>query len=108
MEVDTSYPIEDTSSSNEVNTANNVSTALGHNSQGQASSSSYTDDLMGLMVYKNSGLYTSTNWIEVGRWYIYEDSYAGREKVPTDQELLEKMLNLQLEAEEESTMAILT
>ncbi|GJU32365.1 hypothetical protein Tco_1175954, partial [Tanacetum coccineum] len=34
-----------------------------------------------------------------------EDSYAGREKVPTDQELLEKMLNLQLEAEEESTMA---
>ncbi|GJY05682.1 hypothetical protein Tco_0371622 [Tanacetum coccineum] len=38
-------------------------------------------------------------------WYIYEDSYAGREKVSTDQELLEKMLNLQLEAEEESTMA---
>ncbi|GJZ32027.1 putative ribonuclease H-like domain-containing protein [Tanacetum coccineum] len=34
-----------------------------------------------------------------------EDSYASREKVPTDQELLEKMLNLQLEAEEESTMA---
>ncbi|GJX48211.1 hypothetical protein Tco_0273401 [Tanacetum coccineum] len=34
-----------------------------------------------------------------------EDSYAGREKVPTDQELLEKMLNLQLEAEEQSTMA---
>ncbi|GJY05735.1 putative ribonuclease H-like domain-containing protein [Tanacetum coccineum] len=38
--------IEDTSSSNEVNTANSVSTASGHNSQGQASSSSYTDDLM--------------------------------------------------------------
>ncbi|GJV92745.1 putative ribonuclease H-like domain-containing protein [Tanacetum coccineum] len=37
---------EDTSSSNEVNTANSVSTASGHNSQGQASSSSYTDDLM--------------------------------------------------------------
>ncbi|GJT36777.1 hypothetical protein Tco_0936642 [Tanacetum coccineum] len=37
---------EDTSSSNEVNTANGVSTALGHNSLGQASSSSYTDDLM--------------------------------------------------------------
>ncbi|GJU76851.1 hypothetical protein Tco_1273921 [Tanacetum coccineum] len=37
---------EDTSSSNEINTANGVSTALGHNSQGQASSSSYTDDLM--------------------------------------------------------------
>ncbi|GJX27184.1 ribonuclease H-like domain-containing protein [Tanacetum coccineum] len=37
---------KDTSSSNEVNTANGVSTALGHNSQGQASSSSYTDDLM--------------------------------------------------------------
>ncbi|GJU86035.1 hypothetical protein Tco_1293581 [Tanacetum coccineum] len=37
---------EDTSSSNEVNTANVVSTASGHNSQGQASSSSYTDDLM--------------------------------------------------------------
>ncbi|GKC09031.1 hypothetical protein Tco_1000641 [Tanacetum coccineum] len=36
---------EDTSSSNEVNTANGVSTA-GHNSQGQASSSSYTDDIM--------------------------------------------------------------
>ncbi|GJX10091.1 hypothetical protein Tco_0199950, partial [Tanacetum coccineum] len=29
------------------------------------------------------------------------DSYASREKVPTDQELLEKMLNLQSEAEEE-------
>ncbi|GJY80135.1 probable protein kinase [Tanacetum coccineum] len=38
-------------------------------------------------------------------WYIYEDSYASREKLSTDQELLEKMLNLQLEAEEESTMA---
>ncbi|GJQ93472.1 ribonuclease H-like domain-containing protein [Tanacetum coccineum] len=37
---------EDTNSSNEVNTANGVSTASGHNSQGQASSSSYTDDLM--------------------------------------------------------------
>ncbi|GJW65840.1 hypothetical protein Tco_0117724, partial [Tanacetum coccineum] len=37
---------EDTSSSNEVNTANGVSTASGYNSQGQASSSSYTDDLM--------------------------------------------------------------
>ncbi|GJS11755.1 ribonuclease H-like domain-containing protein [Tanacetum coccineum] len=37
---------EDTSSSNEVNTGNGVSTASGHNSQGQASSSSYTDDLM--------------------------------------------------------------
>ncbi|GJR64185.1 hypothetical protein Tco_0010250 [Tanacetum coccineum] len=37
------------------------------------------------------------------------DSYASREKVPTkvptDQELLEKMLKLQLEAQEESTMA---
>ncbi|GJX67949.1 hypothetical protein Tco_0303676 [Tanacetum coccineum] len=37
---------EDTSSNNEVNTANRVSTASSHNSQGQASSSSYTDDLM--------------------------------------------------------------
>ncbi|GJW97517.1 ribonuclease H-like domain-containing protein [Tanacetum coccineum] len=37
---------EDTSSSNEVNTANGVSTVSGHNSQGQASSSSYIDDLM--------------------------------------------------------------
>ncbi|GKA13692.1 RNA-directed DNA polymerase, eukaryota, partial [Tanacetum coccineum] len=37
---------EDTSSSNEVNIVNSVSTASGHNSQGQASLSSYTDDLM--------------------------------------------------------------
>ncbi|GJT38926.1 hypothetical protein Tco_0938791 [Tanacetum coccineum] len=37
---------EDTSSSNEVNTANGVSTASGHNSQGQAYESSYIDDLM--------------------------------------------------------------
>ncbi|GJW91638.1 hypothetical protein Tco_0169191 [Tanacetum coccineum] len=37
---------EDTNRSNEVNTANSVSTTLGHNSKGQASSSSYTDDLM--------------------------------------------------------------
>ncbi|GJX97027.1 hypothetical protein Tco_0352825 [Tanacetum coccineum] len=37
---------EDTSNNNEVNTANSVSTASGYNSQGQASSSSYTDDLM--------------------------------------------------------------
>ncbi|GJY16350.1 hypothetical protein Tco_0386772 [Tanacetum coccineum] len=37
---------EDTNSINEVNTANGVSTASCHNSQGQASSSSYTDDLM--------------------------------------------------------------
>ncbi|GJW51791.1 putative ribonuclease H-like domain-containing protein [Tanacetum coccineum] len=37
---------ENTSSSNEDNTANGVSTASGHNSHGQASSSSYTDDLI--------------------------------------------------------------
>ncbi|GKC88121.1 hypothetical protein Tco_1148770 [Tanacetum coccineum] len=37
---------ENTSSGNEVNTANGVSTVSDHNSQGQASSSSYTDDLM--------------------------------------------------------------
>ncbi|GJS41572.1 putative ribonuclease H-like domain-containing protein [Tanacetum coccineum] len=37
---------EDTSSSNGVNTANGFSTASGHNSQGQASLSSYIDDLM--------------------------------------------------------------
>ncbi|GJR86936.1 ribonuclease H-like domain-containing protein [Tanacetum coccineum] len=37
---------KDISSSNEVNTANSVSTASGLNSQGQTSSSSYTDDLM--------------------------------------------------------------
>ncbi|GJS16636.1 ribonuclease H-like domain-containing protein [Tanacetum coccineum] len=37
---------EDTSSINEVNTANGVSTAIGHSSQGQPSSSSYADDLM--------------------------------------------------------------
>ncbi|GKC65256.1 ribonuclease H-like domain-containing protein [Tanacetum coccineum] len=36
----------DTNSINEVNTANSISTASGHNSQGQASSLSYTDDLM--------------------------------------------------------------
>ncbi|GKF36430.1 hypothetical protein Tco_0113188, partial [Tanacetum coccineum] len=37
---------EDISSSNEVNTANGVSTTACNNSQGQASSSSYTDDRM--------------------------------------------------------------
>ncbi|GJY67403.1 putative ribonuclease H-like domain-containing protein [Tanacetum coccineum] len=38
--------IEDTNSINEVNTASGVSTTAGHNSPGQASSSSYADDLM--------------------------------------------------------------
>ncbi|GJS68215.1 ribonuclease H-like domain-containing protein [Tanacetum coccineum] len=38
--------IKDTSSSNEVSTANGVPTAAGHNSQGQASSSAYTNELM--------------------------------------------------------------
>ncbi|GJY53139.1 ribonuclease H-like domain-containing protein [Tanacetum coccineum] len=37
---------EDTNSINEVNNANGVSTAVGHSSQGQDSSSSYTNDLM--------------------------------------------------------------
>ncbi|GJR50861.1 putative ribonuclease H-like domain-containing protein [Tanacetum coccineum] len=37
---------EDTSKSNDFNTANGVSTASGYNSQEQASLSSYTDDLM--------------------------------------------------------------
>ncbi|GJU42704.1 putative ribonuclease H-like domain-containing protein [Tanacetum coccineum] len=45
---------EDTSSSNEVNTTNGVSTASGHNFQGQASSSSYTDDLMFLFFANQS------------------------------------------------------
>ncbi|GKA89460.1 putative ribonuclease H-like domain-containing protein, partial [Tanacetum coccineum] len=38
--------LEDTNSINEVNIANGVSTAAGNSSQGQASSSSYTNDLM--------------------------------------------------------------
>ncbi|GJT73872.1 hypothetical protein Tco_1033158 [Tanacetum coccineum] len=38
--------IEETNSINEANITNGVSTAVGHSSQGQASSSSYTDDLM--------------------------------------------------------------
>ncbi|GJS70921.1 ribonuclease H-like domain-containing protein [Tanacetum coccineum] len=37
---------EDTNSINEVNTANGVSTIAGHSPQGQASSSSYTNDLI--------------------------------------------------------------
>ncbi|GKG11691.1 hypothetical protein Tco_0345928, partial [Tanacetum coccineum] len=37
---------EDTNSINEVNTTNGVSTTAGHSSQGQASSSLYTDDLI--------------------------------------------------------------
>ncbi|GJY37078.1 ribonuclease H-like domain-containing protein, partial [Tanacetum coccineum] len=48
---------EDTNSINEVNTANGVSTASGHNSPGQASSSSYTDDLMfSFFANQSSGL----------------------------------------------------
>ncbi|GKB48057.1 hypothetical protein Tco_0898810, partial [Tanacetum coccineum] len=38
--------VEDTNSINEVNTVNGVSTTAGHRSQGQASSLSYTNDLM--------------------------------------------------------------
>ncbi|GKD79106.1 ribonuclease H-like domain-containing protein [Tanacetum coccineum] len=45
---------EDTSSRIEVNTANGVSTASSHNSLGQASSSSYTDDLMFLFFANQS------------------------------------------------------
>ncbi|GKC76920.1 ribonuclease H-like domain-containing protein [Tanacetum coccineum] len=45
---------EDTNSINEVNTANGVSTASGHNSQGQASSSTYTNDLMFLFFANQS------------------------------------------------------
>ncbi|GKD34059.1 ribonuclease H-like domain-containing protein, partial [Tanacetum coccineum] len=48
---------EDTNSINEVNIANGVSTAAGHSSQGQSSSSSYTNDLMFLFfVDQSSGL----------------------------------------------------
>ncbi|GJR25383.1 putative ribonuclease H-like domain-containing protein [Tanacetum coccineum] len=43
---------KDTNSINEVNTTNGVSTAAGHSSQGQASSSSYTNDLI---FYKKTG-----------------------------------------------------
>ncbi|GKE27693.1 hypothetical protein Tco_1443077, partial [Tanacetum coccineum] len=45
---------EDTNNINKVNTTNGVSTAAGHNSQGQASSSSYTDDLMFLFFANQS------------------------------------------------------
>ncbi|GJY67762.1 putative ribonuclease H-like domain-containing protein [Tanacetum coccineum] len=47
---------EDTNSVNEVNIVNGVSTAAGHSSQGQASSSSYTNDLMfSFIVDQSSG-----------------------------------------------------
>ncbi|GJW42985.1 ribonuclease H-like domain-containing protein [Tanacetum coccineum] len=45
---------EDTNSINEVNTANGVSTTAGHSSQGQASSSSYNDDLIFLFFANQS------------------------------------------------------
>nr|GEX75597.1 ribonuclease H-like domain-containing protein [Tanacetum cinerariifolium] len=45
---------EDTNSINEVNNANGVSTAACHNSSGQASSSSYADDLMFLFFASQS------------------------------------------------------
>nr|GFD48820.1 hypothetical protein [Tanacetum cinerariifolium] len=45
---------EDTNNINEVNTANGVSTAAGHNSSGQVSSSSYSDDLMFLFFISQS------------------------------------------------------
>nr|GEW68475.1 putative ribonuclease H-like domain-containing protein [Tanacetum cinerariifolium] len=45
---------EDTNSINEVNTANGVSTVAGHSSSRQASSSSYTDDLMFLFFASQS------------------------------------------------------
>ncbi|GKC18448.1 hypothetical protein Tco_1020598 [Tanacetum coccineum] len=47
--------VEDTSSNNEVSTTNGVPTAAGHNSQGQSSSSSYTDDIMVKRFYKKTG-----------------------------------------------------
>ncbi|GJT72438.1 hypothetical protein Tco_1031724, partial [Tanacetum coccineum] len=45
---------EDTNSINEVNTANGVSTVAGHSSQGQASSLSYTNDLIFLFFANQS------------------------------------------------------
>ncbi|GJR17061.1 hypothetical protein Tco_0965588 [Tanacetum coccineum] len=45
---------KDTNSINEVNTTNGVSTTVGHSSLGQASSSSYTDDLMFLFFANQS------------------------------------------------------
>ncbi|GKB60580.1 hypothetical protein Tco_0916766 [Tanacetum coccineum] len=45
---------KDTNNINEVNTTNGVSTAAGHSSQGQASSSSYTNDLMFLFFANQS------------------------------------------------------
>ncbi|GJR31407.1 hypothetical protein Tco_1107639 [Tanacetum coccineum] len=53
---------KDTNSINEVNTANGVSTASGHNSQGQASSSSYTDDLMECRATRNQGNKNGDAW----------------------------------------------
>ncbi|GJU88407.1 hypothetical protein Tco_1300830 [Tanacetum coccineum] len=47
----------------------------------------------------------STNSHFIYGWYTYANQYDSGEEVPSDKDLLEKMLNLQLEAEEESTMA---
>ncbi|GJT85903.1 ribonuclease H-like domain-containing protein [Tanacetum coccineum] len=79
---------EDTSSSNEVNTANGVSTASGHNSQGQASSLSYTDDLMFLFFANQSSgpqleCCCSGNALIVQDGLGYDWSYIAQEE-PTE------------------------
>ncbi|GJT37397.1 hypothetical protein Tco_0937262 [Tanacetum coccineum] len=60
---------EDTSSSNEVNTPNGVSIASGHNSQGKAYSSSYTNDLMftTLVIQAKVGLNVNENGHGINR-----------------------------------------
>ncbi|GKB18394.1 hypothetical protein Tco_0852317 [Tanacetum coccineum] len=78
---------EDTSSSNEVNTANGVSTASVHNSQGPASSSSYTDDLM-----VEEQRQDRANVMQLLKWKLHENCGV-------------HTLFMMLEAEEESTMA---
>ncbi|GJR23321.1 hypothetical protein Tco_0971848 [Tanacetum coccineum] len=81
---------EDTNSINVVNTANGVSTAGGHSSQGQASSSSYTNDLMSrdntkriVPVENSNALVVQDNALIVQDGLGYDWSYIAQDE-PTE------------------------
>ncbi|GKD46711.1 hypothetical protein Tco_1271356 [Tanacetum coccineum] len=73
---------KNTNNINEVNTANGVSTTSGHNSQGQASSSTYTDDLMFSFFANQSNSFDKTkdNAFIVQDGLGYDWSYIAQDK----------------------------
>ncbi|GJU86038.1 putative ribonuclease H-like domain-containing protein [Tanacetum coccineum] len=99
---------EDTISINEVNTANGFSTTAGHSSQGQASSSSYTNDIMfSFFADQSSGPQLDDEDLKTMLLVLFRNGVVYEEKFAVlEFEVKDKVFNTRVSKEKVNTVRV--